>query len=461
MFFDSIEHDRIYAAADFAKVFGIITGHDGVAHGYNNGLAVNASSGMDVTVGTGAAFIQGRLFEVYDQAETLTISPADLSNPRIDRVVVRLDMSFNGRTAQLVVKSGAPAAEPLPPALQRDESIWELSLAQIQVGAGVTSITADNIIDERSDMDACGYVDEPVTPESIGAETPGGAQAKVDVHANNKSNPHGVTILQIGAAPSGHEHTKSEITDFPSAMTPTAHQHQKADITDFPSTINPSAHKATHESGGSDAISNLATGATVAGNTIWHAGNDGSLSGLNADTVDGSHANTAIVANTIPVRDANGKIPGNITGSASNADTVDGKHASEIGGFDWVGAGATTLLQKSSEVRYYYEYPVGKRIYAIQLQKPGSYRFTGQIRLESSGNTAKIMITPYYISNPNYYLYASWSTSSTTFVSFSIDTPILPPYATIAIWLMNEHYARIRYFKLCCGSGTEPPLSWT
>lgn len=32
------------------------------------------------------------------------------------------------------------------------------------------------------------------------------------------------------------------------------------------------------------------SGTTIGGNTVWHAGNDGSGSGLDADTVDGSHA---------------------------------------------------------------------------------------------------------------------------------------------------------------------------
>lgn len=60
-----------------------------------------------------------------------------------------------------------------------------------------------------------------VTPSQIGAETPAGAQAKVDTHeakaaphsghatttalnnhVNDKNNPHGVTVEQIGAAPS-------------------------------------------------------------------------------------------------------------------------------------------------------------------------------------------------------------------------------------------------------------------
>lgn len=44
----------------------------------------------------------------------------------------------------------------------------------------------------------------------------------------------------------------------------------------------------------------------VSGNTVWHAGNDGAGSGLDADLLDGLHANTGSIANTIVARDANG-----------------------------------------------------------------------------------------------------------------------------------------------------------
>ncbi|WP_294144867.1 hypothetical protein [uncultured Clostridium sp.] len=37
-------------------------------------------------------------------------------------------------------------------------------------------------------------------------------------HSGNKSNPHGVTASQVGAAASSHAHSKNQITDFPSSM---------------------------------------------------------------------------------------------------------------------------------------------------------------------------------------------------------------------------------------------------
>jgi hypothetical protein len=148
-FFDSVDHDRIYTAADFARVFGAIVGRDGVIYGYGDELNVTPGTGMAVKVGTGAAFVQGRMLEVYDQAETLSIATADATNPRIDLVVVRVDLSSGERRAYLAVRVGTPAANPAAPLLQQDATIWELSLAQVRIAAGATGITADDIIDER------------------------------------------------------------------------------------------------------------------------------------------------------------------------------------------------------------------------------------------------------------------------------------------------------------------------
>lgn len=95
----------------------------------------------------------------------------------------------------------------------------------------------------------------------------------------------------IGAAASGHTHTKAAITDFPTSMTPTAHKashktggsdaiapadigaaaashtHTKSQITDFPTSMTPAAHKATHKTGGSDAIAPADIGAAAASHT--------------------------------------------------------------------------------------------------------------------------------------------------------------------------------------------------
>lgn len=49
----------------------------------------------------------------------------------------------------------------------------------------------------------------------------------------------------------------------------------------------------------------------VGSNAIWHAGNDGSSSGLDADLLDGYHASGSVGANTVVIRDGNGYIYAN------------------------------------------------------------------------------------------------------------------------------------------------------
>ena len=54
------------------------------------------------------------------------------------------------------------------------------------------------------------------------------------------------------------------------------------------------------------------TGATIGGNTVWHAGNDGANSGLDADTVDGIGASSFIRS------DANDSFSGNLTATTND-----------------------------------------------------------------------------------------------------------------------------------------------
>lgn len=42
-----------------------------------------------------------------------------------------------------------------------------------------------------------------------------------------------------------HDHTVSDITDFPSTMPPSAHTHTKSEISDFPTSMTPTAHTHT------------------------------------------------------------------------------------------------------------------------------------------------------------------------------------------------------------------------
>ena len=59
---------------------------------------------------------------------------------------------------------------------------------------------------------------------------------------------------------------------------------------------------------GNGALRFNAADLTVNGNTIWHAGNDGSTSQLDAHYLDGYVQNTSAVANTIARRDGSGHL---------------------------------------------------------------------------------------------------------------------------------------------------------
>lgn len=115
-----------------------------------NKLAVSqraAGANLSVDVASGEAFLNGH-FMSSDAVENLAVGSNSSGNPRIDRVVVRLDATFN--TIVLAVLAGTPGASPVPPTLtQAIDGVWEISLAQIAVANGAASIVTANITDER------------------------------------------------------------------------------------------------------------------------------------------------------------------------------------------------------------------------------------------------------------------------------------------------------------------------
>jgi hypothetical protein len=151
-FFDAVEvggvYDRAYNASEFAEYFSnILT--NGYVNVTSNELKVVQDSGMDIEVNAGFAYINGRLYS-NSAALSLTIETADAVNPRIDRIILRLDLNTANRYIKAFVLKGTAAASPTAAALTQDATIYEISLAQIAVAAGATSIITANITDERT-----------------------------------------------------------------------------------------------------------------------------------------------------------------------------------------------------------------------------------------------------------------------------------------------------------------------
>lgn len=118
-------------------------------------VTANSPAGMSVRVGIGWAAIIGTTqanmgaYVIYnDGTDVLTVTTADPSNPRIDRVVATIqDAYYSGAFNNVIfqVIAGTPASSPVAPATPANS----ISLATIAVGAGVTQINTGNITDTR------------------------------------------------------------------------------------------------------------------------------------------------------------------------------------------------------------------------------------------------------------------------------------------------------------------------
>ena len=130
---------------------------------FQGDLQVIASSGMTVNVRTGYCNLYGKV-GLFETVNSLTLQSAHSVYPRIDTVVVeRNDVD---RIIYLKVVKGAysgNAPQPTAPVWDEDEGVYQLVLAQIYVGAGVSSITQANITDKRADSSVCGYITGTVT----------------------------------------------------------------------------------------------------------------------------------------------------------------------------------------------------------------------------------------------------------------------------------------------------------
>jgi len=118
-------------------------------------VAQNTPPGMSIVVASGWAAIVGTTqanmgtYVGYNDASTvLTVTTANPTNPRIDRVCMTVqDAYYTGSLNDVILQvvAGTPAGSPVAPATPANS----ISLATIAVGAGATSITNANITDTR------------------------------------------------------------------------------------------------------------------------------------------------------------------------------------------------------------------------------------------------------------------------------------------------------------------------
>ena len=159
-FFNSVAGDRKYDMEAFSTYFKqFLT--TGLYHQNNvPSLKIVSLTGLQTKLEPGSAYIEGFMYRNTADM-TFTHAAADTTNPRIDRIVLRLDKNMNARNIKAFIKKGIAASSPLPPALQRDSIVYEISLAQVRINAGQTAISS--VTDERLNPSVAGLVSSLIT----------------------------------------------------------------------------------------------------------------------------------------------------------------------------------------------------------------------------------------------------------------------------------------------------------
>ena len=144
---DAGSPDRLYTAEQMGAIFdGII--NDGIYQAIGDAFNVTADSGMNILVGSGRAWFN-HTWTLNDSALSLSVGSADLLLPRIDTVVIEVDRSSGVRANSIKIIKGVKTTNPVAPTLTKSDPVWQYPLADINVSAGATEITAADITNRR------------------------------------------------------------------------------------------------------------------------------------------------------------------------------------------------------------------------------------------------------------------------------------------------------------------------
>lgn len=156
LFFESVNGDRRYKVVELVAYLRPFFS-DGVFPNPSTGLQVmeTAEKDMFVTVKLGDAWINGRMYRNLDD-KRIRLDPSDSATTRIDRIVV--GCNYKDRVITSYVKKGTPASSASAPELTRNDTLYEISLAEITIAPGAVGITQSAIKDTRLDQSKCGIV---------------------------------------------------------------------------------------------------------------------------------------------------------------------------------------------------------------------------------------------------------------------------------------------------------------
>lgn len=164
-FFNAVNYDRTYTSEDMNRPYSRIIA-DGVfltAQGTASTdlQVVSAGAGMNITVKAGQGMFASKWFE-NPAAIMITVQNNTAIYPRFDSVIVQVDMRVSGRRGNIVYRTGTPASNPQPPAINQIANVTEYRLGNIYVAPNANTINNDAITDLRGTA-ACPWVKGLVT----------------------------------------------------------------------------------------------------------------------------------------------------------------------------------------------------------------------------------------------------------------------------------------------------------
>lgn len=185
MFFDSTEADeRMYSSADFAQFMKIFYS-TGVVSGGDSLKVLGSADRLAVSVQPGKAVVEGRPYWLTESAKELTVPAASTSYARIDRVILRLDLSVEARNITAQILQGQAAANPKPPNLLRNNNYYDISLAQLYIPAN--ALVIEKVTDERYNAEVCGICQGLYTLDMTDFEDLNEFLGPFQRHVNNTS----------------------------------------------------------------------------------------------------------------------------------------------------------------------------------------------------------------------------------------------------------------------------------
>lgn len=151
---DGTYWDREVFSKDLAKYFGHITSN-GIL--LENGRSLTdelqvVNQGQNALVSIGYCMIEGRMGWL-EKPEVVTFDIGG-NQPRIDTVVAELNVSSQERRFRIVVVKGVESSYPTPPQLTRNDTVYQLGLADIKRFANSSALGA--VTDTRRDINRCG-----------------------------------------------------------------------------------------------------------------------------------------------------------------------------------------------------------------------------------------------------------------------------------------------------------------